>query len=96
MGINRRRKDVPQTVGYAVDQGWEWLRAQCAYCRRSGRMLLGSRDRGESLSRLASRMKCRRCTEFSPSAQYWVGAASAVTERPIAFDGIEVVSVGMN
>ena len=48
-----RNDDVPQSVGDAVDCGWEWLRIRCGYCHRSARIMFAARHREETFGSLA-------------------------------------------
>ena len=63
-----RNDDVPQTVGEALDCGWEWLRVRCVYCRRSARIMLASRHREETIGSVARRARCRHCSD-PPNAE---------------------------
>jgi formate dehydrogenase maturation protein FdhE len=38
------RGDVPQTVAAAINEGWQWVRVKCVYCRQSARIDLSGRS----------------------------------------------------
>lgn len=63
-----RRDALPQTVGFATSDGWEWLRFRCLKCRHEGTislMRLRSTERLESIAARVRCTKCRRRTETS-------------------------------
>jgi hypothetical protein len=90
-----RNDDVPQTVGEALDCGWEWLRVRCVYCRRSARIMLASRRREETLGSVARRARCLCCSDLQPLIDCQLGMATSVREKGIAFDGRFARKIGM-
>jgi hypothetical protein len=65
-----RNDDVPQSVGDAMDCGWEWLRVRCGYCHRSA---FAARRREEALDSLAGKARWRRCPDLTPLIDFKLG-----------------------
>jgi hypothetical protein len=90
-----RNDDVPQTVGEAMDCGWEWLRVRCGYCHRSARIMFATRCREDRLGALARCARCRRCSDLMPLVDFKLGMATDFREKAITFEGGIARRVGM-
>jgi hypothetical protein len=82
-----RNDDVPQSVGDAMDCGWEWLRVRCGYCHRSARIMFAASRREETLDSLARKARWRRCPDLTPLIDFKLGVETDVREKAIAFEG---------
>jgi hypothetical protein len=92
------RDDVPQTVGAALDNGWQWLDVHCDHCRQGARIALARRRRAEQLGELAAKLRCTRCGEVGNRyLRFALGTEiRSVREKPIGFSGMVAIKIGMN
>jgi len=90
------RNDVPQTVGEALKEKWEWLSIRCVYCRKSTRVPFAGRDRAERLASIINRMRCTRCKGLTPCVDVKIGRPTSIHEKPIGVEGNRVHKIGMN
>ena len=94
-----RTDDAPQTVGAAIDEGWNWLQVQCGHCGDRGhRIDLRRRRRGELLAKVAGLVRCTTCPA-DVGREYLSFKLIAVWmsehERHIGFSGMKAVKIGM-
>lgn len=93
-----KRDDAPQTVGQALDYGWEWLGVQCQYCRGNrGRVDLRQRKREEKLAHVAAKCWCAKCGKhLGDYLAFELGLViRTVHTKPIHFSGNDAFKLGM-
>jgi hypothetical protein len=94
-----RTDDAPQSVGTALNEGWNWLGVECGHCGGRGhRIDLRHRQPTELLAKVAGLVRCTTCPA-DVGRDYLnfklIAVWTSEREKHIGFSGIKTVKIGM-